>query len=254
MKGTGWSILDAGYTPFLVRIARRLTARAFLRLLRPALRDSDYRWENTSLRDAARPLSAARDANVLPSTLRRLARHYRKPVGALGVKLKQEALHIDRTELAHSRRQLRKARARLKEMTIKGDNWSIVGPALKDVYRRGRRALAEARDEHSPGAFHEWRKQAKYLRYALETLEPVWPPLMRTLALEARTLTDNLGDDHDLTILRQQIGAREQLTVLIEKRATELRDQAVALGAKLYEEKPKYFTRPIAKCWHEWRA
>jgi len=80
-------------------------ARASLRLPRPALRDSDYRQENTSLRDAARPLSAARDAKVLPNTLRRLAHHYRKPVSALNVKLKQEALHIDRTELAHSRRQ-----------------------------------------------------------------------------------------------------------------------------------------------------
>jgi CHAD domain-containing protein len=229
-------------------------ARASLRLLRPALRNSDYREENTTLRDAARPLSAARDANVLPNTLRGLARHYRKPVSALKVSLKPEALHMRRTQLAYSRWQLRKARTRLKEMAVKGDNWSIVGPALKDIYRRGRRALAGARDEHSPEAFHEWRKQAKYLRYALETLEPVWPPVIRTLADDARTLTDYLGDDHDLTVLRQRIGAEELLRVPIGKRQTELRDKAVALGAKLYEEKPKDFIHRFAEYWHEWRA
>jgi CHAD domain-containing protein len=86
--------------------------------------------------------------------------------------------------------------------------------------------LAGARAEHSPEAFHEWRKQAKHLRYTLETLEPVWPPIIRTLADEARTLTNYLGDDHDLTVLRQHIGAEEQLSVLIEKRRTELRDKA----------------------------
>jgi CHAD domain-containing protein len=139
-------------------------------------------------------------------------------------------------------------------MAVKGDNWSIVGPALKDIYRRGRRALAGARDEHSPEAFHEWRKQAKYLRYALETLEPVWPPVIRTLAGEARTLTDYLGDEHDLTVLRQHIGAGELLRVLIGKRQTELRDKAVALGAKLYEEKPKHFIHRFAEYWHEWHA
>jgi CHAD domain-containing protein len=229
-------------------------ARASLRLLRPALRESDYRQENTSLRDAARPLSAARDAKVLPDTLRRLVRHYRKPVSALKVRLKQEALHVEHAELAHSRWQLQKARARLKEMPVKGDNWSIVGPALQDVYRRGRRALAGARDEHSPEAFHEWRKQAKYLRYTLETLEPVWPPVIHTLADEARTLTDYLGDDHDLTVLRQHIGSEELLSKLIEKRQTELRDKAVTLGAKLYEEKPKDFTHRFAEYWHEWRS
>ena len=34
MQGTGWSFLDAGYTPFLVRIARRLTAKQTARVLR----------------------------------------------------------------------------------------------------------------------------------------------------------------------------------------------------------------------------
>jgi hypothetical protein len=40
-------------------------ARASLRLIRPGLKDRTYRLENNALRDAARPLSALRDAKVL---------------------------------------------------------------------------------------------------------------------------------------------------------------------------------------------
>ena len=44
-------------------------ARATLRLLRPTLGDELYRRENTVARDAARPLSMARDHEVLSDTL-----------------------------------------------------------------------------------------------------------------------------------------------------------------------------------------
>ena len=226
-------------------------ARASLRLLRPALRDADYRLENSSLREAARPLSPIRDAKVLPETLRQLARHFRKPVRALHVQLKP---HVAVPDLAHSRRLLREARARLKCLDIRDDNWNLVGPALKKIYKRGRRALAGVRAENTAEAFHEWRKQAKYFRYTLETLEPLRPPVIHTLTDTAHKLTDYLGNDHDLTVLWQQTGRDATLFTLIERRQIELRNEALALGTKLYEAKPKEFTRRFEKYWRAWRA
>jgi CHAD domain-containing protein len=44
-------------------------ARAALRLVRDRLGDAEYRRENEALRDAARPLSEIRDADVLIATL-----------------------------------------------------------------------------------------------------------------------------------------------------------------------------------------
>jgi CHAD domain-containing protein len=228
-------------------------ARASLRLLRPALRGSDYQEENACLRDAARPLSSARDTHVLPDTLRLVAHHFGKPVSALPVKLKKDRSHLGSGDLAHSRRLLREARTRLADLDFEGDNWSVVGPALKQVYRQGRRALAEARDQGNPEAFHEWRKQAKYLRYALETLEPLWPPLVHSLADEAHELTNCLGNEHDLTVLHERTGGPGPLTALITQLQQELRQKALQLGTKLYEEKPWVFTNRFGEYWKEWR-
>jgi CHAD domain-containing protein len=228
-------------------------ARASLRLLRPALRPSDYRKENDRLRDAAQPLGRVRDAKLLPDTLRLLAHHCRKPVNALRVKLKQEHARLAPRELAHSRRLLRKARTRLKHIHVEADNWKVVGPALRQVYRQGRRALAEAREQSTPEDFHEWRKQAKYLRYALESLEPLRPPLIHTMADTAHDLTDCLGNDHDLTVLRLKTNNAEPLAALITRFQHELRRTALALGARLYEEKPGAFTHRFAGYWRQWR-
>jgi len=228
-------------------------ARASLRLLRPALRPRDFREENASLRDAARPLGAARDAKVLPDTLRLVAHHYGKPLSTLPVHLKQNSPHLARAELAHSRRLLREARRRLVDLDFRKDNWRVVGPALKQVYKQGRRALADARDRASPEAFHEWRKQAKYLRYALETLEPLWPPLVHSMVDEAHELTNCLGNDHDLTVLQVCTGGPGPLSPFITQLQQELRQKALTLGAKLYEEKPADFTKRCGEYWKQWR-
>jgi CHAD domain-containing protein len=51
-------------------------ARAVLRLARPALRSKAYRRENGALRDAGRLMSAARDADVLVTTMEGLAERF----------------------------------------------------------------------------------------------------------------------------------------------------------------------------------
>jgi CHAD domain-containing protein len=246
-------------------------ARAFLRLLRPGLKAAAYRRENSTLRDAARPLATLRDAKVLPDTLALLVQRHGKLTRMLDLgrlekqlksqqaKLRHDTLRTGGTPLAHSRRLLREARAGARKLQVRCDNWEVVAPALKQVYRQGRRALAEARNPTSPEAFHEWRKQAKYLRYVLETLEPLWPPVIHSLADQAHDLTNYLGDDHDLTVLRQKthdtLNAADEaaLTALIERLQMQLRRKAVTLGAKLYEEKPKVFTHRFAEYWKEWR-
>ena len=52
-------------------VRKRLkSARAKLRLLRAAVSDEPYAQANAALRDAARPLSAVRDAKVMLETVR----------------------------------------------------------------------------------------------------------------------------------------------------------------------------------------
>src|SRR5262245_34387092 len=50
--------------------------RAILRLVRPAIGERQYRYENIAYRDAARPLTAVRDAKILVESVDKLSKHF----------------------------------------------------------------------------------------------------------------------------------------------------------------------------------
>jgi CHAD domain-containing protein len=251
-------------------------ARAALRLLRPALKNTEYRLENAALRDAAKPLSAVRDAKVLQDTLRLLAKVFREPMRALQLRGFEEVLRRHRAHarravlgaksaaMVHSRRLLQQSRRRIGELSLRKDGeWTAVGAGLQRTYAQGRRALEVARQRQSSDDFHEWRKQTKHLRYALEIIKPLWPGLIGELADEMHELADYLGDEHDLTVLRQSALVERDafasertlaaLLALIDQRQAELREKALVLGSRLYQEKPKAFAGRFATYWEEWR-
>jgi CHAD domain-containing protein len=251
-------------------------ARASLRLLRPGLKDTRYRTLNTALRDAARPLSAARDSKVLLDTLRMLTERYGGPARALhleGLKrvLNERRDHLARdvlgpkgTALAHSRRLLRESRTAIDRSRVAPDDWNTIGAGLKRVYAGGRRAMTDARKTQQPDAFHEWRKEVKYLRHQLEVLQPLWPGMIGELADQAHKLADYLGDEHDLSVLRETAlahraafrddAAQSALLALIDRCQKELREKALLLGSRLYEEKPQAFASRFGKYWRDWRT
>lgn len=234
-------------------------ARSALRLLRDALQPAQYRRWNTDLRDAARPLSAARDARVLLDTLQQLlsscGRSCQETADGLIRLLQREHLKAGRgvrntsKEIQRSRALLRGVLRRIERTTVRAEGWAPPGKGLHRVYSDGRRAMrtAQARD---PDALHDWRKQTKYLWHQLQILEPLWPEPIGELANQAHRLSNYLGDDHDLSVLRTRIahsGSAEAdagskaLLALIERRQDELRETAFLLGLRFYAEKPKAF-------------
>jgi CHAD domain-containing protein len=118
-----------------------------------------------------------------------------------------------------------------------------------------RAAAKEPNDEH----LHEWRKRVKDLWYASQILTPAAPKPMRRFAKRAHRLSNLLGDDHDLAILRQYVedhphhfadeAQRLALTAAIERRRNRLQRDAFELGAKVYERPPKKFVRSIGRRW-----
>jgi len=89
------------------------------------------------------------------------------------------------------------------------NKWSSIGHGLADTYRKATDAFDDAAADPAPERLHEWRKQAQYLRYQLELLQPIWPERMEELASEADKMGELLGDDHDLTLLRQVLTTNE---------------------------------------------
>jgi CHAD domain-containing protein len=248
-------------------------ARATLRLLRDAIGDRAYRRENEALRDAARPLSAIRDSKVLLDTLNGLVERFHArddlpPTGELRRMLRRQRAAMRRTAL-EGPMPFRESCAALQDVLHRADRWhtgsggwKVLGAGLKRIYGKARKALAAAEADRTAEKLHEWRKQTKYLWHQLQLLEPLWPGMIGELADQAHRLADYLGDDHDLSVLRDKVieagngigkSERRALIRLIDIRRTELRDKAMVLGRRLFEETPADFAARFGQYWREWR-
>lgn len=237
-------------------------ARTGLRLLRPALGERIYRHENVVLRDAAHTLNAARDAKTLVETLKSLRRSSRSLRAAPGVAellgaLQAEQASVQRrlgghpAQLARTRDKLRRLCGRADEWHVGKRGWSMLGPALKRIYRRGRRAVPKTGHRASDASLHEWRKQVKYVRYALEMLKSA---RSGKLARRAEQLTDSLGEAHDLTVLARKARgfARrnridlEVLFAIIERRRNRLAADSLRSGEEFFGDTPREWDRYLS--------
>jgi CHAD domain-containing protein len=159
--------------------------RAALRLVREDLGDEVYRDENFRLRDAARPLTEVRDAQMLAETWAALTLELASELEPLAAAKVRDALLANEEDV--TRRVLREEKAfaavaevatrtlgRLAEWRIDCDGWAALEGGLRRVYRTGHRALSLAAETPSVENLHEWRKQAKYLWHGLQLLEATW--------------------------------------------------------------------------------
>jgi CHAD domain-containing protein len=121
--------------------------------------------------------------------------------------------------------------------------------------------MRAAADEPSDERLHEWRKRAKDFWHSVQILRPAAPKRMKKLANRAHRLSDLLGDDHDLALLRAQVeqaggsfereASRAALLAVIDRRRLSLQSDAFKLGAKIYEASPKRFGRSVERGWRK---
>jgi CHAD domain-containing protein len=235
-------------------------ARAALRLLRPGLEPAVYRAQNALLRDAGRCLSPLREPKSMLETLAALQAHAPEALSQVKLDRLRKSLRAEKAsatrDLAGRRAALAKCIRLLKYSLARAEqpDFSRIGPepladGIRRIYRKGRRSLAQARKSRAPEAFHEWRKQTKYLLNALETL---YGSKAKRAGKRAEKLADRLGDEHDLDALGKRTQtlktpqSLKTLQALIARRRSRLQKQALSLGKKLYVEKPKRFVRRIA--------
>lgn len=259
-----------------IHSARKLIkrARATLRLMRETLPRDTYREQNAQLRDSARPLSAARDAKVLVDVLdqvlkadgRLLDGNASHPFRRALLRERSSARRRARTStrgLNASRKGLRNAHSRAGRWSLAGQDWTVLGEGLQRVYAQGRKLLDTARSDPTAECLHEWRKQVKYLWNQVQLLEPLGSGRINELADQLHTLSDYLGDDHDLAVLRERAAAHERafarpeqlaaFVTSIENMRTGLQQKALVLGARIYRDKPSEFAERFARDWRHWQ-
>jgi CHAD domain-containing protein len=235
-------------------------ARSALRLLRGSVESGERASANTTLREAGRRLSGARDAEVKVETLASIA----DPESPSRSKSAAESWHRSLEDEADAHRG---------DLTIEGladvvrqidsvarqfrgrrpiESDGPVVANLGRAYKRGRKAMKRARKSGSPGDFHAWRKRAKDLRYQLEIVEPRLTAKFGATRERAEDLADALGDLHDLDVLAGDLSRRDlndrdrsYFEELIAAAREEQIERCLKLGGKTYADQPGRFTKNL---------
>jgi CHAD domain-containing protein len=229
-------------------------ARAALRLLRECIGAVEYRRDNALIRDAARPLTPIRDANVLLQTLEQLQPSRESGGGECSPRFRK-VLEDNRRQ---ARRQLRPADLTAAARVLSGIHGRVSAlPAslladrhprgLVHAFKKARAAFAVAKRQGTDEHLHEWRKQTKYFASQLAMLLPLGRKHFDKGHRHATQLADCLGDDHDLAILTERIsrftaGAQlaaddaslQRLIRTVRRRRKALQHRAMRLGRRLY--------------------
>jgi CHAD domain-containing protein len=259
-KVRGGEVSDADIHTARKRIKN---ARAILQLLRRALPAAAYRSAKRSLRDAARPLSAARDAKILVEAFDALsqrcgaagaqlagARRLRRALAQARARARRQVAGAA-TGAARSRKLLRRVAAAADRWSLASGGWPGLVHGAARRYAQARASLQQVRRAPTVEKLHRWRKRAKQLCYQLELLAPLCAPALGRMAAQIRTLSDELGDDHDLAVLLAVVAAQapglmsaadvRTLMQLIERARARLQRSALARGARLFRLTPARF-------------
>lgn len=247
--------------------------RSVLRMMRRELGDI-YRTENTRMRDVGRTLSQFRDAGAIIETFDALHEKYRGELGG------RSLASIRRGLMARKRQAEQKADVEqvlgqmaatllleikhVQAWPLEVSGFPAIAPGLEETYRRGRKAMVAVRKRPRGENYHEWRKRVKDHWYHVRLLESLWTDVMQAYEKSLKDLETWLGEDHNLVILREKVlaepafyGSGEEvglLAGLIGQYHKELRGNALSLGARVYEEKPRDFTRRMQDLWEAWEA
>jgi CHAD domain-containing protein len=245
--------------------------RALVRLLREELGEPRYKREHAILRDAARRLAGARDAEVMVGTLDALLQRYPRVLGRrralieLRKRLVAERAAATRQTLSDQAtrgevlRELSGLRERAQRWELpERPGIALVERDLRRIYRDGRqrkRRVARGKGGGGARATHAWRKRVKDLRYCAEILG------QQPLAHRADKLGEILGEEHDLVVLagllpppgrapfkgKRGKRARRALLERIARRRRRLRKRALREGERLYGRRPKKFAQRVSR-------
>jgi CHAD domain-containing protein len=243
--------------------------RAALRLARSELGER-FPFENAWWRDQGHDLARVRDATTQIESLDALVARFPRcnnqtPAGPVRQWLieRRRAIAAEQGDLQRELRalaaRLRRARQRVAAWPLSRMGFDALAAGLRKCYAQGRRALRRLDREPTAENFHELRKRTKDHGYHSHLLEPLWPSRGKSHQQTLGKLADLLGDDHDLTILRQTLlegaealGGPARLRVLLDligERQAELRKEARAVADPVYAEKPGALLKRLEADW-----
>jgi CHAD domain-containing protein len=245
-------------------------ARAILQLVRKEIGRGSFKTQDHCLRDLGRLISEIRDAEVRLQTareLRNMARaRKRRCYEGIEETLTLELEHVIAAFAewqAQAVPMLERVRKEIQDWPVDQFGFNQLRRRIQATYKRGRKALAEARNDGNAESFHVVRKEAKQLCYQLRVLAPSNPLLVKELDEELGTLGDLLGRAHDLSFLKARLqqefdnepaddAERQELFGVIEASEADLQQDAADLAEHFYAARPRDFGDQIASWLDDW--
>lgn len=190
--------------------------RSLLLLIRPGLPEPLFLSLTDKMRTIARGLAPARDAHALLDAVDKLSGQIDADGDSAPVEGLRAWLHGRRQaaeqslkgsiapEAMHALSGLRPAIAKL---AVYPDNFQPIAKGLRESYRGARKTFAQAFASGDDEDFHDWRKTLQYHWRHMQLLTPCWPSELSARVELARSLSQILGDDHDVFLIQQLVSA-----------------------------------------------
>jgi CHAD domain-containing protein len=232
--------------------------RGFMRILAAAENDVAV------LGALGRTLSELRDAAAMVETVDLLARQTRDAAvleTLAGLRRTLQTRAREKLAGAEVRGVLENAAAGLREVKRRVGGWTLansfdtLAPGLRRTWRRGRNALRRVREERSAENFHSLRKRAKDRWYQVKLLEALWSPVGYSPEKPLRSLQEDLGDDHNLELLRAVLPpGSDAVLAAVNALQQQLRRKSLEAASELYAGKAGDFEKEMRSLWERWRV
>ena len=242
--------------------------RSLLLLVRPGMPEPAFLTLTNRLAQIARGLAAARDAAALTDAIGKLERETGAgpglgPLHSLRAWLQKRRhaaeQNLERSAASDAMRGLLEIRPAFAGLAVYPDDFRSLSKGLRQCYRATREAFRHAFVSERDEEVHEWRKGVQHHWRQMQLLAPCWPSELSARAEATRSLSQVLGDDHDISLLIRLIstptmmfGTPDETAAFLKRcrrRHKALRKEARAQGERLFAERARPFAERIETYW-----
>jgi CHAD domain-containing protein len=242
--------------------------RSLLLLVRPGVPEPMIGNLSERLAAIARELAPARDANALLDAIDKLEPDEEtfaatSPIRSLRAWLEKRReiaeRNLESSAASEATRGLRELKPALGGLTIHPDDFTPLAKGLRQSYRATRRSFRHAFATGNDDDFHEWRKGVQHHWRQMQLIGPCAASELSGRAEAARALSQLLGDDHDIALLRRLIstptmvfGSSDDTAAFLKrcrKRHKALRQEARARAGRLFAERSRPFAEHVESAW-----
>jgi hypothetical protein len=242
--------------------------RSLLLLARPGMPEPAFATLTDRLAAIAKGLAAARDAAALIDAIDKLERETGAGPGLGPLQSLRGWLHkrrhaaeqnLEKSAASDAMRGLLEVRPAFAGLAVYPDDFRSLSKGLRRCYRATREAFRAAFAEERDEELHEWRKGVQHHWRQMQLLAPCWPSELTARADAARSLSQILGDDHDISLLIRLVstptmmfGTPDETAAFLKRcrrRHRALRKEARTQGERLFAERPRPFAERIETYW-----